>query len=100
MKFFYLKSISWSPVIVRCFLWIVISMMTEFVISTKEITADEVHKWFWLDWLRNLAGWLLPGLIAWRTFLDQSLSQHKEKQEKLNEKQAAIQDTVVGGTSG
>lgn len=73
--------IFWRPVILRAALWIVISMLTQFLAETKDLTRAHLATWFWLDWTKLVVGVLLSGFITWRTFLDQTLSNHIKRNE-------------------
>ena len=68
----------WHPIVLRCGLWITIAVLSQFLIDTEKLTQDVVAKWFWLDWMRFIVKTALPGFIVWRTFVDQSLTNHKK----------------------
>lgn len=82
MKPAYSKFIKWFPVLMRGLLWIIIAIITEFLLNTKELTREKIATWFWLDYVKLVLTSLLPGFIAWRTYLDQSLSHHIKKQDE------------------
>jgi len=71
----------YSPVILRGTLWVGIAMLTDFRTSLK--TLSEKGTLGVLEWTDAIVGCSLAGLIAWRLFLDQSMSRfHEDNQQK------------------
>jgi hypothetical protein len=75
----------------RGLLWISIAVVTEFLMQTKELTREKMAAWFWLDYVKLIFSCTLPGLVVWRTYVDQSLSQHKDENKRRNNS-----NTLVG----
>lgn len=73
------QATTWSPVVLRLTLWITAAVLTEFLSEVKDLTREKAAAMFWLDWVKLAVTCLLPGILAWRIYLDQSLSDHKEK---------------------
>lgn len=69
--------IAWFPVILRGFLWIVTSMIPVALANLKALTPDKVAHMTYVDWTIITLEIFGAGFIAWRLYLDQSLSVHK-----------------------
>lgn len=65
--------------VLRLTLWITAAVLTEFLSEVKDLTREKAAAMFWLDWVKLAVTCALPGILAWRIYLDQSLSDHKEK---------------------
>lgn len=77
-------SITWSPVILRLTLWILLAIMQD-VIKELKAAGDAILTWRWWNWVIFILGALAEGIMVWRIYLDNSLSDHKQKIEQ-NEK--------------
>jgi hypothetical protein len=66
----------WWPVIMRGGLWMAIAVLTDFIRVSDEVQPSEMDAW---SWIKFGAGLLLSALVAWRTYTDQSLTNHKIK---------------------
>jgi hypothetical protein len=82
MRKAYLRSISWSPVILRLCLWMGAAMTKTMVDQLHAATSEEIAQWHLRGWMIFVGSILIEGMIVWRLYLDQSLSNHKDK---LNE---------------
>ncbi len=66
-----------SPVLIRGSLWVGIAMLTELRSSVAKLA--EKGNISTLDWSDSIVGAVLAGLIAWRLFLDQSMSRFHDQ---------------------
>lgn len=77
----------WSPVILRCALWVGLAMLTDLRHSmaemAKRIASGGVVGSF--EWSDAIVGMGIAGLLTWRTFLDQTYSRHIEEKKSETE---------------
>jgi hypothetical protein len=72
------KSISsWSPVIVRGALWVLISMLTDFQHHMHDLTPEKLALMTLPNYLEIIGGTILAGAIALRLFLDGTVARHQ-----------------------
>lgn len=81
MKTIFRNVSDWSPVYFKGGLWVAIAMITAFADKTDGLTRENMESWFWLDYARLVLFVLLSGLIALRTYTDESVSRHRAKLE-------------------
>jgi hypothetical protein len=63
-----------SSVISKLVLYIVISCTTAYVGEFNNTTLHDLQMLDPLQWVTKIIGILLPGLITWRAFIDQSIT--------------------------
>jgi len=63
-----------SDVASRLILYIVISCITAYISEFTSMTIEEARSLDPLQWTTKIISILLPGLITWRAFIDQSIS--------------------------
>jgi len=68
---------TWWPVIMRGGLWVTIAMLQRFLTEGAGI-ADRIDTMTTFKWFLFAGGIVLDGVITLRTYVDQSLSNHKE----------------------
>lgn len=81
------RASAWSPVILRCALWIGLSMLTDLRHSMAEMARQvaEGGKIGGFGWPDALVGMGIAGLLSWRTFLDQTYTRHLEQKKSDTE---------------
>lgn len=63
-----------NNVYARLALYISIACMTSFITEFNGVTTDIAQTMSLYEWLSKIMGIILPGLVAWRAFIDQSIS--------------------------
>ncbi len=58
----------------KLILYIVISCITAYISEFTSMTIEEARSLDPLQWTTKIISILLPGLITWRAFIDQSIS--------------------------
>ena len=86
---------TWWPVIMRGGLWVTIAMLQRFLTEGAGI-ADRIDTMTTFKWFLFAGGVLLDGVITLRTYVDQSLANHKDEMvdEKHEEKVVTTTKTV------
>lgn len=77
----------WSPVILRCTIWIVLAVATDLRHSVAEMAkklaaGGAVTGW---DWWDAILGVIVAAFLSWRTFLDETYTEHVKKQQTETE---------------
>lgn len=71
-------------------LYIVIAILTTMINEFGAISIEEIHNMHIMHWITKFAAIMIPGLVAWRAFIDQSITTLNEKktleQKYLREK--------------
>ena len=81
----------WSPVIARGALWVLISMGTSFLDKTADLVGGKEVHWNKYDWIRLWVYIAVQGWISMRTYMDQSLSNHKANLDAAAEPVVVLQ---------
>lgn len=63
-----------SGVISKLILYIIISCTTAYISEFNNVTLEEIQTLDPLQWTTKIISILLPGLITWRAFIDQSIT--------------------------
>ncbi len=75
------KRLNYKPLILRGALWIGIAMATDLRTTVKTWLLQDFTI-NWLQFIDGMAGCCLAGMIAWRLFLDQSVTRFHESNGK------------------
>lgn len=82
MKSFFAQTATWSPVIVRGGLWVMIAMLTDLQHALHDLTPDKLVLMTPISYIEILSGVILAGAIALRLFLDGTVARHQHNLEK------------------
>jgi hypothetical protein len=61
-------------VLSKLILYIAIAMLTTMINEFNSLTGEEMHNLHPMHWITKFASTILPGLVAWRAFIDQSIT--------------------------
>lgn|GEM_PF-5721601 len=62
----------------RLILYIVIAMLTTMINEFNSIPIEDIANMHIMHWFTKFASVTMPGLVAWRAFLDQSITDLNE----------------------
>jgi hypothetical protein len=63
----------------KLILYIAIAMLTTMINEFNSLTVEEMHNLHIMHWITKFAAVILPGLVAWRAFIDQSITSINNK---------------------
>lgn len=72
-----------SNVASKLILYILISCITAYISEFNTMTLEEVKMLDPLQWVTKIISILLPGLITWRAFIDQSITTFAEPRNQI-----------------
>jgi hypothetical protein len=72
-----------SNVLSKLVLYIAISCITAYISEFNTMTLEEVKALDPLQWVTKIISILLPGLITWRAFIDQSITTFIDTENKI-----------------
>jgi len=72
-----------SNVASKLILYILISCITAYISEFNTMTLEEVKILDPLQWVTKIISILLPGLITWRAFIDQSITTFTEPRNQI-----------------
>ena len=84
------KTLAWKVIILRCGLYVFVSMASVFVAASSGWTAESVANMAWWSWLGLILNMLIAGANQITGFIDKSAKEHGEKL-KLSEAYADME---------
>jgi hypothetical protein len=66
-------------VLSKLILYIAIAMLTTMINEFNSLTVEEMHNLHLMHWITKFTSIILPGLVAWRAFIDQSITSLNNK---------------------
>lgn len=62
-------------------IYILIAMISALMTELNNITGDELSTMIWIDWLKIAGSIILPGLVAWRAYIDGSFARFEMQKD-------------------